>query len=177
MRPLESVMASSRSFRLPPFHFRIDTDVRCSFPLYLRRELRNAAEAALRGMPRSVLRSKLRSGVSYPLTISVVSPSAIRKLNRQYRGKDRPTDVLSFSRLEGPLMPLPEIGDILVCWEMAKRQTGEFQTTRPSEIRRLVVHGVLHLFDYDHERGPAEAKRMFRLQEKILRTLTLGSPR
>lgn len=157
------------TFEVPPFRFQIEVAVECRFPAYLRRELTRAARAALGGLPKKRLREKLRPAMPYTLSVSVVSPAAIHKLNRQYRGKDKPTDVLSFSRLEGQAMPLPDIGDVIVCWEVAKRQTEEFGTTRPGELRRLVVHGVLHLFGYDHETNEADARRMFRLQESILR--------
>ena len=146
--------------------------VACPFPKYLHAHVKTAAIAALRGIPRKVLRATLTPGQTYPLSISVVSPRAIRRLNREYRRKDHPTDVLSFSRLEGKrkFFP-PDLGDIILCWEVAKKQTATFHTTRPTEIQRLVVHGVLHLFGFDHERGGTEAKRMLRLQEQILRRL------
>jgi probable rRNA maturation factor len=158
-------------FRLPPYEFRIETNVHCRFPAYLRRELAAAARATLRGLPKALLKEKLRPGVPYALSISVVGPKAIHELNRAYRGKNRPTDVLSFSRLEGVPTPLADIGDVILCWEVAKRQTKEFYTTRPGEVRRLVVHGVLHLFGYDHEQSASEEKRMFRLQESIVRNI------
>lgn len=158
-------------FHRPPYAFQIETDIRCPFPAYLRRELTRAAGAALLSLPPRVLKEKLRPAIPYTLNLSVVSRAAIHKLNRDYRDKDRPTDVLSFSRLEGPAMPVPDIGDVILCWEIAKSQTKEYQTTRPGEVRRLVVHGVLHLFGYDHETTASDARRMFRLQERILAEL------
>jgi probable rRNA maturation factor len=152
--------------------FQIDLHVACHFPRYLRPHVRRAAKKALGSIPAAIARRLLRPGLRYRLSLSVVSPRAIRKLNQQYRGKDKPTDVLSFSRLVGKIIsPEPDLGDVVLCWEIAKSQTADFGTTRRSEVQRLVVHGILHLFGFDHERGPADARRMFTLQERILKTL------
>ncbi len=155
-----------------PTAIRIDFHAACAFPRYLHAHVRAAARAALAAIP-APQRARLRPGRRYRLAIAVVSKPAIRRLNREYRGKDKATDVLSFSRIESatPVSAEPDLGDVIVCWEMAKRQTREFHTTRPTEVQRLVVHGILHVFGYDHERGPAEARRMFALQESILRRL------
>ncbi len=97
----------------------------------------------------------------------------MRKLNRRYRKKDRPTDVLSFSELEG--QPIPSvhsrIGEVLLCWSVAQRQANESKTTARNEVEMLVVHGVLHLFGYDHEKDKRQAKSMFSLQNKILKSI------
>ncbi len=103
------------------------------------------------------------------VSLSVVSPARMQALNRRFRKKDRPTDVLSFSAAGFPGSNL--LGDVVICWEVARRQTGTFGTTPREEIQRLTIHGVLHLFGYDHETSKAEAKKMFALQEKILSSL------
>lgn len=164
----------SAQFSRGKFHFEISISIAGRFPTYLRPALTPAAKAVLNHLPIALLRKKLKPGLRYGLSISVVGPAAIHKLNRNYRGKNKPTDVLSFSRIEAePLLsPEPEIGDVVLCWAIAKTQTKDFGTTRKQEVQRLVVHGVLHLFGYDHENGVTEARRMFRLQEKILMVLT-----
>jgi len=99
-------------------------------------------------------------------------------LNTRYRGKQRPTDVLSFARADAGRVPFPEIGDVVVCWPVIVAQAKTHGVTTSEELSRMAVHGVLHLFGYDHERGGAEAQRMFRLQERIVQSLvTPGSPR
>jgi len=95
-------------------------------------------------------------------------------MNKEFRNKDYPTDVLSFSRLGTtiPLLPLFDIGDLLICLPVAKKQAIEYQETLKEELERLTVHGVLHLFGFDHEISKKEEKKMFRLQNKILKSLS-----
>lgn len=139
----------------------------------LKRRMRRAALAAVTAIPARTKRSLLGEGVAYALSVAVVSDRKMRALNRSYRGKDRTTDVLSFSRLEGegPRSPEAEIGDILISFATAKAQAKDYGAPLGEELERLVVHGVLHLFGYDHEADPREAKRMFRLQNRVLRSL------
>lgn len=92
------------------------------------------------------------------VSLSFVSGGKMKSLNRKYRGKDKPTDVLSFIMREGKLL-----GDIAICPEIAKANVEKFGTTLKSEIARLVAHGLLHLLGYRH------GKRMFALQEKALK--------
>lgn len=93
------------------------------------------------------------------LSVAFVDEKNMRRLNRQWRGKDKPTDVLSF-----------ESGEILMCYPVAKRQAAEMGHSVRDEQVFLLVHGVLHAFGYDHIK-PADAKTMFPLQSKILTRL------
>ena len=97
----------------------------------------------------------------------------MRVLNREHRGKDKPTDVLSFSQSEGPRVPYnPFIGDLVISIDTLKRQAIEYRVSNLAELQRLLIHGVLHLFGYDHEKvSKVEAQRMRRLEEKILKTV------
>lgn len=101
----------------------------------------------------------------------------MRALNRRYRGKDRPTDVLSFSFREGafPQVQPDLLGDIVIAVPVAERQARERGHSLRSEIDRLLVHGLLHLAGYDHEQGPYAARRMRRKELQLLRSL--GAPR
>ncbi len=83
----------------------------------------------------------------------------MRRLNKQWRGNDRVTDVLSF-----------ESGEILINYDQAKRQAIELKHSTRDEVIFLLVHGVLHVYGYDHEK-PSDAKKMFPLQTKILTKL------
>lgn len=101
----------------------------------------------------------------------------IRRLNREFRGKDRPTDVLSFPA-DGPAMPAiaapgetPSLGDIIICPEVAVANAAGYNASLDSEIRRLLVHGFLHLLGYDHETGPKEAASMRRKERECIRAL------
>ena len=95
--------------------------------------------------------------------------TAMRSLNKRYRGKDRTTDVLSFAFREGSFPGIqPEmLGDIVISIPEARRQAEVTGITLESEISRLLIHGLLHLLGYDHEQGPAEADRM-RRRERLL---------
>jgi probable rRNA maturation factor len=132
-----------------------------------------AANKSLRMIPRPILEPYLRKRPKpCEIGIVIVSSAVIHKLNKKYRMKDRPTDVLSFSDLEVTDVPRgPFIGEIFICWSVAQKQAKESRLSIKNEIRQLTVHGILHLFGYDHEISPREAKRMFNLQDKILSTL------
>mgnify|MGYP005857000299 CR=1 FL=1 len=135
---------------------------------------RRAAIAAFESIPRIKRRALLGSEDAF-LVVAFVSDRTMRTLNREYRRKDKTTDVLSFSRFDDPIpMPVPPgeprpVGEVLVSLPVARRQAKAFSTTLREEIARLVAHGTLHVFGYDHERSPAEARVMFRLQAAALR--------
>ena len=106
------------------------------------------------------------------LSLTLTTDRAIRRLNRDFRGIDAATDVLSFSQIEqagaAPLDPrsvknslgLP-VGDVVISIDTAIRQAREFRVSPASRLRRLLIHGFLHLIGYDHERSAAGARRMF----------------
>lgn len=145
------------------------------FPPSLKRAICRAALTTCDKLPKVVRHRQLDRKSSYKVIVSIVGPKAIQRLNRQYRRKDKATDVLSFPRLKSsfPFVPgaTKEIGDVLICLDVAKHQAKTFSVTLQEELERLTVHGVLHLFGYDHEISAKEERRMFRLQEKILRGL------
>ena len=104
------------------------------------------------------------------LGLHLVTPERSQELNREYRQKDKPTDVLSFPLNEHGLEKygiLP-LGDIFICLEVAQQQAGEMNIPLNQELARLAVHGFLHLFGYDHERSAVDEKEMIDLQEEIL---------
>ena len=104
------------------------------------------------------------------LSVSVVNDSTIRVLNRDYRGKDKPTDVLSFSLVEGEVGAFPSIslGDVVISVETAQRQAKELQLSLQSEILRLLVHGILHLSGFDHEKVPLRKVKEMQKMEDVL---------
>lgn len=85
------------------------------------------------------------------LSILITDDSEIQKLNKQYRDKDKPTDVLSFSMIEGLDDPQPVLGDIVISLETAERQAQEYQVNLYQELLRLLIHGILHLVGFEHE--------------------------
>ena len=105
------------------------------------------------------------------LCLVLVGNAEIRKLNAQFRKKDYPTDVLSFPAGD----ELPEgaqlLGDVIISVEKAKEQAKARRRTLDEELVTLLIHGIVHLLGYDHERSPKDARIMDRLEKKIYRTL------
>jgi rRNA maturation RNase YbeY len=89
----------------------------------------------------------------------------IHALNRQYRGKNKPTDVLSFP-LADELQPFL-LGDVVISIETAARQAQRRGHTLREELQTLLVHGILHLLGYDHEVSRSEAIRMHRKEREV----------
>ncbi|CAM3796956.1 rRNA maturation RNase YbeY [Alkalicoccus chagannorensis] len=104
--------------------------------------------------------------------VRITSDADIHELNRTYRNKDKPTDVLSFAMQEGEEMPHIEgmplvLGDIVISYDTAVRQAETYGHSRQRELAFLAVHGLLHLHGYDHESSEAE-NDMFAQQEAVL---------
>lgn len=92
----------------------------------------------------------------------------MRQLNKRYRKQDKSTDVLAFPIQEGPGPRTDLLGDVVISLPTAQRQAKESNHSLDRELAVLLVHGVLHLCGYDHERGGAEARRMQRRERAIL---------
>jgi probable rRNA maturation factor len=113
------------------------------------------------------------------LSLMLVSDSAIRRLNRDFRAKDKATDVLSFPQLDAsgevPLSaksiaskaPPSMLGDVVISIDTARRQARELDQSIAHRLRTLLIHGLLHLLGYDHERSKAEARRMFAREREL----------
>ena len=107
--------------------------------------------------------------VDAELSVVLVDDREMQALNATYRKKNRPTDVLAFSMREGEPAPRTNLlGDVVISVDTAARQAAERGVSVAAEIRTLLAHGILHLLGYDHERSPAEARRMFALQRKLM---------
>jgi probable rRNA maturation factor len=106
------------------------------------------------------------------LTVTFIRDRAMRRLNRDYRGIDRPTDVLSFAYHEdGDAVACDEtshIGDVVVSVETAERYARELGLSFDREIEHLVIHGALHLAGYDHETDDGEMNKLERKLRKEL---------
>ncbi len=99
------------------------------------------------------------------LTVAFVDEEEIQKLNRKFRKKDSVTDILSFSPVEEG-----SLGELVLCLSAASvTQTGEFSETE--WLYYLVLHGILHLLGFDHEKGEAEAQKMYHLQGTVFEKL------
>jgi probable rRNA maturation factor len=110
------------------------------------------------------------------LSIELAGDHRMRRLNRQYRKKDRTTDVLAFPMREA-LAPHAArfatnmLGDVVISVPQARRQAVEVGRQLDEELVSLLVHGVLHLCGYDHERDEKEAARMHRRERQLLRAI------
>ena len=106
------------------------------------------------------------------LTIILTDNSYIHSINRDYRKKDRPTDVISFSNRDNPFPEIEghaeDLGDIYISLEKAEEQASEFEVSLTDEVKRLVIHGLLHLLGYDHEKSEKAAKEMQLIEDELL---------
>ena len=110
----------------------------------------------------SVLRAAAHRWVREELSVALVSDREIRGLNRRWRGKDQPTDVLSF-----PLNDSGALGDVVISLETARRQAREGGWPLAAELRRLLAHGILHCRGYDHENA-RQARKMAAAERRLL---------
>ncbi len=104
------------------------------------------------------------------LSVALVGAAEMAELNARWRGRERPTDVLSFPALDGEPLPAPGLvlGDVVVCVPVAEAQARRAGHGIERELETLLVHGILHLVGYDHERSRTDARRMFALQRRLL---------
>ncbi|NII71605.1 putative rRNA maturation factor [Dyella sp. SG562] len=127
---------------------------------------RRWVEAALRG-------AKRRKATE--LSIRIVDAKEGRALNRDYRGKDYATNVLSFPAELPPGVALPLIGDLAICAPVVAREAAEQGKAPRDHWAHMTVHGVLHLLGYDHLED-AEAEAMEALETRILAGLGIADP-
>jgi probable rRNA maturation factor len=110
----------------------------------------------------------------WEFSLWIVTDGEIRSLNRTRRGKDSATDVLSFPLLDFHWkVPIQIIGEVVISWDATIRQAREVGHEITDEFYRLLVHGILHLFGYDHETSESDAKEMREKESELLK-LVLG---
>ena len=107
------------------------------------------------------------------LSILLTDNTCIRKLNNRYLKKDKPTDVLSFPMLDfNSAFRIPHsalfLGDIVISVETAQKQSQKLGITVYEEISKLLIHGILNLLGFDHEKGKKEAVKMRKEEERLL---------
>jgi probable rRNA maturation factor len=134
------------------------------------------------GISRKTIRKSALNVLSYhgkgkeiDLSIIITGDQEIKELNRQYRSTDKSTDVLSFPLHENdPETGLYYLGDIIISYQTAESQANHKKHSIMNEIQLLVVHGMLHLLEYDHH-TPLEKDKMWSVQSKILAILGLDA--
>ena len=127
-------------------------------------------EGTLRRVTGRLLRLLDEAGAE--VCIGLVGDKRMRGLNRTYRNQDRTTDVLAFAYREARPGASPLLGDVVICVPTARRQAKAFNHSLDEEILRLLIHGVLHLAGYDHERSRQQARRMQRKETELFETFT-----
>lgn len=128
-----------------------------------------AAAAAVAGHPRC------RRARGAEACVVLADDALLRSLNRRYRGKDAPTNVLSFPFRCPPGAEARQLGDIVLAAETVRNEAAEQGIAPVDHLQHLVVHGLLHLLGFDHDTA-AEAEAMERLEAQILAALGIADP-
>ena len=141
----------------------------------LRRWARAAHEGGLVSLP--VRKRRLHESVERgaAVCLRVVGSAESRRLDREYRGKDQPTNVLSFPSSPEERVATGILGDLVICAPVVAREAREQRKTLGAHWAHMVVHGTLHLLDYDHERV-RDARTMEALEVEILHGLGFHDP-
>lgn len=126
-----------------------------------------AAARALRAFASEFLASLGLTGAQ--LSLVVTTDARIRRLNREWRNKDKSTDVLSFPAGPHPHLAgrAPSVGDVVISLDTARRRAREDHRPLRRELARYLAHGLLHCLGHDHHR-PEQARRMARAEERLL---------
>ncbi len=107
----------------------------------------------------------LAEGAKKDLAIVFFKEKGIQQLNQKYRRKNNPTDVLSFKNDEED----DYLGEVIICFNWIKKNAKIWKNDFETELARVLIHGILHLLGYDHEKSRAEAEEMLKTQEKYLK--------
>ena len=135
-------------------------------------------KAARRAMAQARQDGWQGSRKAHELCIVLSDDRHVRQLNREYRGKDKPTNVLSFAALDAgkPDSDTPwHLGDVILALGVVRKEATKQRKVLGDHLTHLVIHGVLHLLGYDHEED-AEAERMEALEIAALKRLGIGNP-
>lgn len=107
--------------------------------------------------------------------IIITDNDTIQNINKKYRNKNKPTDVISFANRDMPFPDIEgineELGDIYISIEKADAQANDFNVPIIIEIKRLLIHGILHLLGYDHEKSKKHEKIMNEKEEELLKII------
>jgi probable rRNA maturation factor len=141
----------------------------------LRRWARAAHAGGLASLP--VRKRRMHESVEQgaALCLRVVGSAESRRLDCEYRGKDQPTNVLSFPSSPEERVATGVLGDLVICAPVVAREAREQRKTLGAHWAHMVVHGTLHLLDYDHERA-RDARTMETLEVEILRGFGFHDP-
>ena len=120
--------------------------------------------------------ARLRASGGAEVIVVFTDDAHVRRLNRKYRGKNKPTNVLSFPASPTPAgAPVPLLGDIVLAAETVAKEAAEAGVALADHLTHLIVHGFLHLIGYDHE-DDTEAAAMEALETRVLKKLGVADP-
>ena len=109
----------------------------------------------------------------HEISIVVTDDAQVRDLNRTYRGKDLPTNVLSFPMQEGEFSDITPglLGDVVISLDTARAEAIEAKISTDERMSQLLIHGILHLMGFDHELGEDQARKMEKKSLELLRRI------
>lgn len=145
--------------------------------IYFHSAVRNSGvdTRKLKSVAKQLLREVDEEGSA--LSVSLVGDREIAQLNREHRGKDKPTDVLSFPLYEAGEATPGEgerlLGDVVISVDTARRQAADYDAPLQNEVYRLLIHGILHVLGHDHEQ--AEERAAMEAEERRLAS-AIGMP-
>lgn len=135
-----------------------------NFAIYLNQRGERVDFSWLKKLEKIIARRfKLKQAIS----LALVSETEIKNLNRVYRHQNKVTDVLSFN-LDSPTI----LGEVVICLAQAKKQAKNNKKSLSAELKLLIIHGILHLLGFDHEKSEAEYQSQELMQNKILAELS-----
>jgi probable rRNA maturation factor len=154
-----------------------DWDSSTGWPALAERAVRAAVAASAQA-------ALIESGLAVEVSVKFTGDDEVQGLNASYRGKDKPTNVLSFPMFEAALLPsLAQtdggevlLGDLALAHGVCAREAAEKGIPVADHAAHLVVHGTLHLLGYDHEQGDEAAEAMESLERAALAGLGIGDP-
>ena len=159
----------------------IDSDGEWDSSRFSEQLVRRAAEAAI---AESAFPQLVAGARAVELSVRFTGDDEVRSLNAKWRGKDKPTNVLSFPMIEPHLLGAMAaggagealLGDIVLAHGVCAREADEKEIAVAEHATHLVVHGMLHLLGYDHEQGEAEAEAMEAVERAVLASLGIADP-
>jgi len=111
------------------------------------------------------------------VSVKFTSDEEVRALNAAWRGKDQPTNVLSFPMAdEGEIASAQLLGDVVLAHGICAREAADKHAAIETHAAHLVVHGTLHLLGYDHEKGDADAEEMENVERRALASIGIADP-
>jgi len=137
----------------------------CQVEICIKTKQSLVSDRQLKNYTRAILKYLRQDG---EVEIILVGRAMMRRLNLDYRGVDRVTDVLSFAWQEDKILLGQSLGQIYLCPAQIVGQAKEFDVSAREELKRMLAHGILHLLGYDHQ-DKKRAEKMFSIQEKLVK--------